>query len=458
MTGDRAGMPGAPGSLTAASASGSPGTSATSVVAENTAVPAIPAIPAVPGVPAAPGVSGNPRSGAPSAPAVTAAPVGTHGSDLPPLVAPGPELTAEQIARYRRQITLAQIGLLGQRRLRAASVLVVGAGGLGTPALQYLAGAGVGTLGIIDDDVVDMTNLHRQVIHGTDRLGVAKVDSAADAVTRLNPEITVHRHRERLAPDRAVELIGGYDLVIDGADNFATRYVVADAGELTGVPVVWGAVLRGHGQVSVFWPGHGALYRDVFPEPPAPGAAPSCAEAGVLGTLPGVLGAIMAAQAIQLITGTGEPLVGRLLLWDEARSASRTLGIEPDPGRAPTLSVQVPAALDPVCRTGEPTPEETLDAEQLQSLLDTGPLLVDVREPWEFAAGAVAGAVNVPLDEVLASGAVALPAGDDVILYCQGGARSARALRRLREDWSLREGRLRHLDGGYAAWESRPGS
>lgn len=377
---------------------------------------------------------------------------------LPPLVAPGPELTGEQVARYRRQITLDQIGVIGQRRLRAASVLVVGAGGLGTPALQYLAGAGIGTLGIIDDDVVDLSNLHRQVIHGTDRLGQGKVDSAGDAVARLNPEVTVHRHRERLAPESAVALFEKYDLVIDGADNFATRYVVADAGELTGTPVVWGAVLRGHGQVSVFWPGHGALYRDVFPDPPAPGAAPSCAEAGVLGTLPGLLGTIMAAQAIQLITGTGQPLVGRLLLWDEATSTSRTLRIEPDPAREPVRSIQVPVALDPACRTDEPTAAETVDAAKLRGLLGTGVLVVDVREPWEFAAGAIAGAVNVPLATVLETGAGALPAGDDVVLYCQGGVRSARALRRLREDWALREGRLRHLDGGYSRWEAEVGA
>lgn len=385
------------------------------------------------------------------------------GGELPPLVDPGPELTPEQIARYRRQITLAQIGTLGQRRLRAASVLVVGAGGLGSPALQYLAGAGIGTIGIVDDDLVDVTNLHRQVVHGMDALGRPKADSAAAAVARINPEVAVRIHRERVGPDNAVELLGGYDVVLDGTDNFATRYVVADASEITGVPVVWGAILRGHGQVSVFWPGRGAHYRDVFPEPPAPGEAPSCAEAGVLGTLPGLLGTIMSTQVIQLITGTGSPLVGRLLLWDEATSTTRTLRIAPDPERAPATRVEIPAAADPSCRIGGPSPEETLPAAQLRELLgraDAGSggvvrgeiTLVDVREPWEFAAGAIDGAVNVPLQQVLDGGAAALPRGDDVVLYCQGGVRSARALERLRPDWALREGRLRHLDGGYQAW------
>ena len=374
---------------------------------------------------------------------------------LPPLVEPGPELTPAQIDRYRRQITLAAIGTLGQRRLGAARVLVVGAGGLGTPALQYLAGAGIGTLGVVDDDVVDLSNLHRQVIHGTDGLGTAKVDSAAAAVGRLNPDVTVENHRLRLTAENVVDLVASYDLVLDGADNFATRYLVADASEITGVPVVWGAILRHHGQVSVFWPGRGAHYRDVFPEPPAPGEAPSCAEAGVLGTLPGVIGTIMASQVIQLVTGTGEPLVGRLALWDEATSSTRSLRIERDPERAPATRVEVPAAADPSCRVGGPTADETLDAPALRHLLPTGLTVIDVREPWETAAGTIDGAVTMPLGELMERGAEALPGGvggGEVVLYCQGGVRSAKALERLRSAWSGREGHLRHLEGGYEAW------
>ncbi|WP_370540776.1 molybdopterin-synthase adenylyltransferase MoeB [Brachybacterium sp. FME24] len=374
---------------------------------------------------------------------------------LPPLVEPGPDLTPAQIDRYRRQITLAAIGTLGQRRLRAARVLVIGAGGLGTPALQYLAGAGIGTLGVVDDDVVDLSNLHRQVIHDTDGLGAAKVDSAAAAVGRLNPEVTVETYSVRLTAQNVVDLVGSYDLVLDGADNFATRYLVADASEITGVPVVWGAILRHHGQVSVFWPGRGAHYRDVFPEPPAPGEAPSCAEAGVLGTLPGLIGTIMASQVIQLVTGTGDPLVGRLTLWDEATSSTRSLRIERDPERASATRVEVPAAADPSCRTGGPTTDETLDAPALRHLLPTGLTLIDVREPWETAAGTIDGALTVPLGELMERGAEALPGGvggGEVVLYCQGGSRSARALEHLRPAWSGREGHLRHLDGGYAAW------
>ncbi|MGP5076809.1 molybdopterin-synthase adenylyltransferase MoeB [Brachybacterium alimentarium] len=388
----------------------------------------------------------------------------THqaGPTLPPLVEPGPELTAAQIDRYRRQITLAAIGTLGQRRLDAARVLVIGAGGLGTPALQYLAGAGVGTLGVVDDDVVDLSNLHRQVIHGTDVLGRPKVDSAAAAVERINPEVNVETHPVRLSAENVVELVRGYDLVLDGADNFLTRYLVADASEITGVPVVWGAILRHHGQVSVFWPGRGAHYRDVFPEPPAPGEAPSCAEAGVLGTLPGLIGTIMASQVIQLVTGTGEPLVGRLALWDEATSSTRTLRIERDPARRPVTRVEVPAALDPSCQVGGPTADETLDVPALRHLLTTGVTLIDVREPWETAAGTIDGALTIPLGEVLDRGADVLPGGvggGEVVLYCQGGVRSAQALERLRPAWGGREGHLRHLDGGYAAWRAaRPGT
>ena len=352
---------------------------------------------------------------------------------LPPLVAPGPELTSQQLQRYRRQITLPQIGTIGQRRLRAASVLVVGAGGLGSPALQYLAGAGIGTLGILDDDLVDTSNLHRQVIHTTSAIGVPKTASAAAAVHALNHEVRVHTHPERLTPESVTGIVENYDLVLDGSDNFATRYAVADASEITGVPVVWAAVLRGQGQVSVFWPGRGAHYRDVFPEPPAPGEVPSCAEGGVLGTLPGLLGMIMGAQVIQLVTGTGEPLVGKLLLWDEATSTSRTLRLIPDPHRTRSTQVEVPAAADPSCRSGVPAASETLDVLALRSLLASGAdvTLIDVREDWEHAAGTIEGAIPVPLQQILEHGEHALPTGrggGEIVLYCQAGARSASAL------------------------------
>ncbi|WP_433913764.1 ThiF family adenylyltransferase [Brevibacterium litoralis] len=278
--------------------------------------------------------------------------------------------------------------------------------------------------------------------------------AAAARIATLNPEVEVRTHRARVDATWVVDLLRGYDVVVDGSDNFATRYLIADASEITGVPVVWGAILRGSGQVSVFWPGRGPHYRDLFPEAPPPDQAPSCAEAGVLGTLPGLLGTLMSTQVIQLVTGTGSPLVGRLLLWDEATHTSRVLRVTPDPDRSTATRVETPATAG---STGGPSPDETVGPAALRELLTAGVTLVDVREPWEFAAGAVPGATNVPLDRVLTLGSAALPRGDDLVLYCQGGVRSARALDRLRPDWATREGRLRHLEGGYAAWEAAAG-
>ena len=375
---------------------------------------------------------------------------------MPPLVDPGAELRPDEIERYRRQLTLPQIGSVGQRRLRAARVLIIGAGGLGTPALQYLAGAGIGTLGIVDDDVVDLSNLHRQVVHSVSSIGGSKARSAAAAVAAINPEVRCELLELRLDAENVVELIREYDVVLDGADNFATRYLVADASEITGVPVVWGAILRSQGQAAVFWPGRGAHYRDVFPEPPAPGDAPSCTEAGVLGTLPALIGTIMASQVIQLITGTGEPLVGRLLLWDESSSTARTLRTVPDPDRAPATQIELPLSLDPSCVIGAPTAEETVSAQELEGLRERGATLIDIREDWEVAAGTIEGSWHVPIGDILDGGIAALPPGvrgSDTVLYCQGGVRSARALEALRGAWGGYEGRLRHLDGGYQAWE-----
>ncbi|GAA2012041.1 ThiF family adenylyltransferase [Brevibacterium samyangense] len=377
---------------------------------------------------------------------------------FPPLVEPGPELPPELVERYRRQITLPHIGAVGQRRIRSASVLVIGAGGLGSPVVHYLAGCGVGSLTIVDDDAVDLSNLHRQVIHGVDTLGEPKAESAARAVARLDPSIRVQPVNARVSAENVLDLVQGHDVIVDGSDNFATRYLVADASEITGVPVVWGAVLRRSGHVSVFWPGRGAHYRDVFPEPPGPAEAPSCAQAGVLGTLPGVIGTVMATQVLLLVTGTGSPLIGRLLVWDEATSTSRTLLTAPDPTRTRAAEIG-PFPGSALCTAGAPGPQETVDPAALREILDAAaaggpvPVLVDVREPWEFAAGALPGSVNVPLHTVLEHGVGALPAGDEVVLYCQGGVRSAQALAALRPAWTDREGRLRHLAGGYDGWQ-----
>ncbi|WP_240625057.1 molybdopterin-synthase adenylyltransferase MoeB [Kocuria tytonicola] len=256
-----------------------------------------------------------------------------------PLVEPAAELTREELERYSRHLTLAQFGPVGQRRLKNARVLVVGAGGLGAPALQYLAAAGVGTLGIVDDDVVSVSNLQRQVVHTVADVGRPKVDSAADAVARLNPLVTVRTHDTRLSPSNALEIFARYDLVLDGADNFGTRYLVADAAELTGIPVVWGSILRFDGQVSVFWAGHGPVYRDLYPEAPPPGSVPSCAEGGVLGVLPATIGSVMATEALKLLTGMGAPLVGRVLVHDALAQTWRTLTVLPDPRREPVTDL-----------------------------------------------------------------------------------------------------------------------
>src|SRR5580765_508665 len=262
---------------------------------------------------------------------------------MPPLVAPGPPLSGAERARYARHLTLAAIGEDGQRRLRAAKVLVVGAGGLGSPALLYLAAAGVGTIGIVDDDTVDAGNLQRQVAHRTQDVGRPKTASAADAVARVNPEVTVVEHRERLRADNAAGLVAAYDVVVDGADNFGTRYLVSDACAMAGKPDVWGSVLAFDGQLSVWWAGHGPCYRCVFPEPPPDGSVASCATAGVLGAMCGVVAAMQVTEVVKLITGSGEPLVGRLVIHDALGASTATLPLVRDPGcpvcgDAPTIT------------------------------------------------------------------------------------------------------------------------
>ncbi|WP_144931709.1 molybdopterin-synthase adenylyltransferase MoeB [Kocuria marina] len=384
---------------------------------------------------------------------------------LPPLVAPASDLSREELERYSRHLTLPQLGEEGQRRLKNARVLVIGAGGLGAPALQYLAAAGVGTIGVVDDDVVSVSNLQRQVVHGMADIGRPKVDSAADAVARLNPLVTVHRHPERLSTDNALEIFSGYDLIMDGADNFGTRFLVSDAAELTGIPVVWGSILRFDGQVSVFWSGHGPVYRDLFPEAPAPGQVPSCAEGGVLGMLPATIGSVMVTEALKLITGIGRPLLGRVLIHDALAQTWRELTVLPDPHRPPVTDLpRVALACGlPSDDDAAPAPHETVTAPELAELLtarslgETSFTLVDVREDWERKLVAIPGSVHVPLQDVLDRGVTALPdeAEGTVILHCKAGARSAQALAALRRDYALREDTVKHLDGGVLAWIDR---
>ncbi len=377
-----------------------------------------------------------------------------------PLVAPGPPLTPAEAERYARHLTLPGFGETAQRRLRAARVLVVGAGGLGSPVISALAAAGVGTLGVVDDDVVELSNLQRQVLHGTADVGRPKVDSAADAVARLDPGVAVVRHRERLTARTAPRLLEGYDLVVDGSDDFATRYAVADAAGAAGVPEVYGALLGYDAQVSVFWAGRGPTYRDVFPAPPPEASAPSCAEAGVLGALCGVVGSVMAVEAVKVLTGVGTPLVGRLLVLDALSMRWRTVGVRaaasaapapPAPSQpAPSQSApSQPAPSQPAQPDEPPLPASAVvDAAGLAALLATGAAtLVDLRTPWERSAGpALEGAVAVAWAEALADPA-ALPAGP-LVLACRTGLRSELVVRA-----ALARGRddVAHLDGGLLA-------
>ena len=364
---------------------------------------------------------------------------------LPPLVEPGDDLTPAQLTRYSRHILVPGMGVAAQRRLLAARVAVVGAGGLGSPILAYLAAAGVGHLTVIDDDVVDASNLQRQIIHRDDAVGLPKVDSAADFVRGLNPDVAVVTRRARIAPDNARDLLAGHDLVLDGADNFPTRYAVADACAELGLPVVWAAVLRFDAQVSSFVPGRAeaVTLRDLYPVPPRPEDVPSCAEAGVLGALVGQVGSIMAAEAVKLICGFGEPLVGRILLIDALTQRTREVPLRP----APSLPRPRPAK--------EPTvtyPE--LSVEDVAAILDdpARPTLLDVREPAEHSLGTLPGSLAVPLGDVLAwADLESLPAGP-VIVYCKVAPRARRAAEHL---LALGHPDVRLMDGGMLAWAER---
>ncbi|MDU0349439.1 molybdopterin-synthase adenylyltransferase MoeB [Actinomyces sp. MRS3W] len=374
-------------------------------------------------------------------------------------------LTAADRLRYGRNLLVPEVGAVGQQRIRAARILVVGAGGLGSPAISYLAAAGVGTLGIIDDDVVDLSNLQRQVLHTTDAVGTAKVDSARRVVAALNPDVEVVAHRSRLGAANAEELLRGWDVVIDGTDNFPTRYLLGDACVLLGIPLVHGAVLRSHGQVAVFDATRGPCYRCVHPEPPEPGTVPSCAEAGVLGVLPGIVGAMQAAEALKLVVGGARPLIGCMLLLDVWGGRSQELPIRKNPdcpvcGERPTIT----ALLDDGAHCGafpqdQPDSEgnhmNTITAAQLHARIASGETpgssytLLDVREPHEVAAGDIAGAVHIALDQVVARRGE-LDAGKELIVYCAVGMRSQRAIEALAQAGYA--GAMMNLEGGIQAW------
>jgi sulfur-carrier protein adenylyltransferase/sulfurtransferase len=373
-----------------------------------------------------------------------------------------PTLTTSESVRYSRHLILPEVGPEGQRRLKAARVLLVGAGGLGSPAALYLAAAGVGTLGIVDFDVVDATNLQRQVIHGTPDVGRPKLDSARDRIAAINPHVAVEPHPVRLTSENAREIVRRYDVVLDGTDNFPTRYLVNDACVLEGKPNVYGSILRWEGQASVFCAPGGPCYRCLFAEPPPPGLVPSCAEAGVLGVLPGIVGCIQALEAVKLVLGAGDPLVGRLLLFDALRLSFREMRLRRDPacpacGDHPTLHALID--YDHFCGTAPESamPQEVpeMTPEELKARLDRGdPLtVIDVREPFEWEIGNLEpqGARLIPLGEVEERMDEIDPSAE-VVVHCRSGKRSADAARLLRERGYER---VWNLEGGILAWSDR---
>ena len=374
------------------------------------------------------------------------------------------ELTRDELVRYSRHLTLPDIGLDGQRRLKAARVLCIGAGGLGSPAMMYLAAAGVGTIGLVDDDAVDLSNLQRQIVHGTSDVGRPKLASAADRLRDINPHVRLESHEVTFSAGNALELVTSYDVIVDGTDNFPTRYLVNDACVLAGRPNAYGSISRFEGQASVFAMPDGPCYRCLHPEPPPPGLIPSCAEGGVLGVLPGIIGTIQATEAVKLILGIGEPLVGRFLLYDALRMQFRVIRLPKDPdcpvcGSHPTIrelrayddaSRCAPAHSQRTPMAASGATEGDMTVSELKARIDRGdaPLIVDVREPAEFEICRIPGAVLIPLHQ-LPSRLTELDASKEIVLQCKVGGRSASATAFLRRAGFAR---ARNLTGGILAW------
>ncbi|MBN9758605.1 MULTISPECIES: adenylyltransferase/sulfurtransferase MoeZ [unclassified Pseudonocardia] len=377
---------------------------------------------------------------------------------LPPLVEPAAELTKEEVERYSRHLIIPDVGMDGQKRLKNAKVLVVGAGGLGSPALLYLAAAGVGTLGIVEFDVVDESNLQRQVIHGQSDVGRPKAESARDSIREVNPFVDVRLHNERLTSENVLDVFRDYDLILDGTDNFATRYLVNDAAVLLGKPYVWGSIFRFEGQASVFWEdapnGQGLNYRDLYPEPPPPGMVPSCAEGGVLGVLCASIGSIMVNEAIKLLTGIGEPLLGRLVIYDALETTWRQVKIRKDP-ETPKITELID--YDAFCGTVTQEAQDaaagsTITVGELKQMIDSGKdfQLIDVREPHEYEIVRIPGSVLIPKDRILSGAALSEIAQDKpVVLHCKSGGRSAEALAALHKA-GFRD--AVHVGGGVLSW------
>lgn len=393
-------------------------------------------------------------------------PNGTPATPPPapgPLVEPADALTPDEVERYSRHLIIPEIGTLGQRRLKNARVLVIGAGGLGSPALLYLAAAGVGTLGIIDDDDVDLSNLQRQVIHGVADVGRPKTESARDAIAALNPLVDVRLHNVRLDASNALELFADYDLIVDGADNFATRYLVNDAAAILGKPYVWGSIFRFDGQVSVFWEQHGPTYRDLYPEAPPAGSVPSCGEGGVFGMLCAAVGSLMVTEAVKLITGVGRSLLGRVALFDALGGSWREIKVSRDPEAPRVTELTDYEAFCGIAPAADAGTEHTVTATQLATMLASRKAglkdfqLVDVRESGEFDIVRIDGATLIPQGRILAGDAWAeLPQDTDIVFHCKGGTRSAAVLAAAR---AAGYERVSHLEGGILAWvrEVEPG-
>jgi adenylyltransferase/sulfurtransferase len=379
---------------------------------------------------------------------------------LPPLVEPADALSVDEVRRYSRHLIIPDVGMAGQKRLKNARVLCVGAGGLGSPALMYLAAAGVGTLGIVEFDTVDESNLQRQIIHGQSDVGRSKAESARDSVRDINPYVNVVLHEERLDSSNVMEIFAGYDLIVDGTDNFATRYLVNDACVLLNKPYVWGSIYRFDGQASVFWSEHGPCYRCLYPEPPPPGMVPSCAEGGVLGVLCASIGSIQVNEAIKLLAGIGEPLVGRLMIYDALEMTYRQVKVRKDPecavcGKNPTVTelIDYEAFCGAVSdEAAEAVKDSTITPTQLKSRLDAGEdlFVVDVREPNEYEIVSIPGAVLIPKNEFLMGDALQrLPQDKQVVLHCKTGVRSAEVLAVVK---AAGFADAVHLGGGVIGW------
>ena len=383
---------------------------------------------------------------------------------LPPVVEPANDLSVDEVRRYSRHLIIPDVGMVGQKRLKNARVLCIGAGGLGSPALMYLAAAGVGTLGIVEFDTVDESNLQRQIIHGQSDVGRSKAESARDSVLEINPYVTVNLHPERLESANALELFAQYDLIVDGTDNFATRYLVNDACVLLGKPYVWGSIYRFEGQASVFWSEYGPCYRCLYPDPPPPGMVPSCAEGGVLGVLCASIGSIQVTEAIKLLTGIGDTLLGTLMTYDALAMDYRRLRVRKDPncavcGDNPTVTSLID--YEAFCGTisdeaADAARDATISVLQLYDWLaarergERDFILVDVREPHERDIVDIPGSILIPKGKFLDGTALAeLPTDRQVVLYCKVGGRSAEAL-------AVTKGAgfsdAVHVGGGVVAW------